>query len=208
MSSKLTDIRTADPTHWSDEELRGRMLAHEAKAWREFHRRFDRLIYRCIQKVTARFRRVVGEEDLQEIHAMLMLDLTAANMRKLRRFDPARGNKFSSWIGLLTTNMAWDYLRGLSRRPNCDEAVEPDPIDMGPDPYERLAQRERWDLVTETLQTLSRKDRDFVRMYYMDECSPEEIARQMRISVKTVYTKKHKIRSRLAEALTEHRTAA
>ena len=44
-------------------------------------------------------------------------------------------------------------------------------------------------------------DQTFVRLYYMDGLSPEEVAEEMQISVKTVYSKKHKIRSRLEHAL-------
>ena len=56
-------------------------------------------------------------------------------------------------------------------------------------------------VVNSVLETFSCKDRDFVRLYFMDGLSPEEIAAQMEISVKTVYSKKHKIRCRLQKAL-------
>jgi len=56
------------PEDFTDQELLGRMLERDAKAWREFYRRFDRLIYRCIHKVTSRFRHTVGPDDVQEIY--------------------------------------------------------------------------------------------------------------------------------------------
>jgi RNA polymerase sigma-70 factor (ECF subfamily) len=55
--------------------------------------------------------------------------------------------------------------------------------------------------VSDTLRTFSEKDQTFVRLYYVDGLSPEEVAAEMSISVKTVYSKKHKIRSRLEQAL-------
>ena len=70
-----------------------------------------------------------------------------------------------------------------------------------PDPYEQLLEKEQWNRVNQTLRSFSRKDRIFVRLYYVDGLSPEQIAEQMRISVKTVYSKKHKIRCRLERAL-------
>lgn len=187
---------------WTDEDLLHRMLRREGKAWREFHRRFDRLIYRCIHKVTSRFTSVLSNEDVREIYAMLLMNLTARDMHKLRSFDPQRGNKLSSWIGLLATNTAWDYLRSVARQPQCTQLADAEEMrTTRPDPYQLVVDKERWGLVNETLLAFSEKDRHFVHLYFVDGLSPEEIAREMSISVKTVYSKKHKIRCRLEEAL-------
>ena len=50
-------------TDFTDLELRDRMLARDGIAWREFHRRYDRLVFRCIHKVVGRFRSVVQGPD-------------------------------------------------------------------------------------------------------------------------------------------------
>ncbi len=193
---------------WEDETLLARMLMQDGTAWREFHRRYDRLIYRCIHKVTGRFTSVLSSEDVREIYAMLLMNLTARNMHKLRSFQPERGNKLSSWIGLLATNTAWDYLRQVARQPSCTGLTDAEEIrTTRPDPYQELCEKERWGLVNETLRAFSKKDRTFVRLYFVDGLTPEEIAEQMRISIKTVYSKKHKIRCRLEEALTGAQTA-
>jgi len=193
------------PTDWTDNELLARMLVREGKAWREFHRRYDRLIYRCIHKVTGRFRKVVAEEDVREIYAQFLVNITSRDMHKLRAFRPERGNKLGSWIGLLATNTAWDYLRALSRRPQCTEMHEgEDYRAVEPSPHDELVQKERWNLVNEALRSFSRKDQTFVQLYYVQGLSPEEVAERMRVSVKTVYSKKHKIRIRLERVLKEH----
>lgn len=93
-------------------------------AWKEFLRRYDRLIWRCITKVTGRFTQLVTAEDAREIHANFLVLLTTNDMHKLRLFDPAKGNRLGTWIGLLAINCAWDYLRSLSRQPGSD-AVPP-----------------------------------------------------------------------------------
>jgi RNA polymerase sigma-70 factor (ECF subfamily) len=194
--------RTHGIEPWTDEELRLRMLTREGRAWREFHARFDRLVYRCIQKVTTRFARSLGSDDVREIYAQFLLSLTARDMHKLRTFSPERGNKLSSWIGMLATNAAWDHLRSVARAPASATMTEAESLPAPQsDPYMSLLQKERWARVSDTLQTFSEKDQTFVRLYYIDGLSPEEVAEEMSISVKTVYSKKHKIRSRLEEAL-------
>lgn len=192
----------AKPTDWSDELLLGRMLLKDGRAWREFHRRFDRLVYRCIHKVTGRFRSVVGDEDVREIYAQFLVNITARDMKRLRAFDPERGNKLSSWIGLLATNTAWDYMRAVARRPQCSELHEAEEMSAeGADPYDDILRKQRWKLVSKAVATFSEKDQTFMKLYFIDGLEPEEVAEAMNVSVKTVYSKKHKIRCRLEQVL-------
>ena len=58
------------------------------------------------------------------------------------------------------------------------------------------------------LSEFSDKDRQFVALYFGEGLDPEEVARRMRINVKTVYSKKHKIQSRLESLLAQRRIAA
>ena len=183
-------------------ELLQRMLLRDGAAWREFHQRYDRLIYRCIHKVTGRFPGSVGSEDVREIYAMFLLSLNKRKMHKLRSFDPERGNKLSSWVGMLATNCAWDYLRRVARRPPTSPLADAEQIGCSSSgPYDELLVKERWAVVNAVLETFSTKDREFVRLYFMDGLSADDIAGRMGISVKTVYSKKHKIRCRLQKAL-------
>jgi len=189
-------------SEWSEQELLTRMMDRSGLAWREFHRRYDRLIYRCIHKVTGRFASVMTSEDVREVYATLLVSLTAREMHKLRTFDAERGNKLSSWIGMLATNAAWDHLRTIARQPQTTALADAELISSPcADPSEQLLDKQRWLQVNETLSSFSEKDRTFVQMYYVDGLSPEEVAEQMNISIKTVYSKKHKIRCRLEREL-------
>lgn len=193
---------TLTAAEWSEVELLNRMLLRDGRAWREFHLRYDRLIFRCIHKVTSRFPGSITSEDVREIYGMFLLGLNKRDMHKLRTFEPERGNKLSSWLGMLATNCAWDYLRSVARQPQCTALA--DAANVGcdaSDPYETLLQKERWAVVNQIVSSFSKKDRVFVRLYYVDGLSPEEVAERMAISVKTVYSKKHKIRCRLEKAL-------
>ncbi|MGE0792475.1 MAG: RNA polymerase sigma factor [Sandaracinaceae bacterium] len=187
---------------WNETELLSRMLLRDGTAWREFHRRYDRLIFRCIHKVTGRFPASVTSEDVREIYAMFLLSLNKRDMHKLRTFDPERGNKLSSWVGMLATNCAWDYLRSVARQPPTTTLADAEEVRCTEStPYDNLLEKERWNVVNSVLRTFSDKDREFVDLYYLQGMTPEEIAEQMAISIKTVYSKKHKIRCRLERAL-------
>jgi len=197
------------PETWTDLELVDQMVTGSALAWREFQRRYDRLVHRCILKVTRRFSSVVSQEDVREIAATLSLSLLANDMHKLRTFDPERGNRFSSWIGLLAINCAYDYLRQLRREPNkggISEAL--DLVCDMPDPFELTSEHERHAIAQKTLEDFSEKDRTFAALYFGEGMTPEQVAEEMEISVKTVYSKKHKIRCRLEGVLSERRLTA
>ena len=201
MSSLLAPVLPS-PCDWSDADLLQRMMLREARAWREFHSRYDRLIYRAIHKVTQRFSSVLDSADVEEIYAGLLCSLNARDMHKLRTFDVQRGHRLSTWMSLLATNAAWDYLRTISRQPQRGPEHEAEDVSyVGPDPFHALAAKEEWTRVHETLQGFSEKDRTFVELFFLEGRTPEQIASEMQISVKTVYSKKHKIRCRLESAL-------
>jgi RNA polymerase sigma-70 factor (ECF subfamily) len=185
------------------------MLAGQERSWREFHARYDRLMYRCITKVTGRFSSFLGQDDIREIYATLLVQLLANDMHKLRSFDPERGNRFGSWIGLLAINAAYDYLRAMRREPNRAPLAEAEMLSCDlPSPLEQVEYRQRAELVSNILRAFSAKDQEFVALYFGEGLEPEQIALRMRISVKTVYSKKHKIQTRLEQMLTSAQLAA
>jgi RNA polymerase sigma-70 factor (ECF subfamily) len=193
----------------SDTALVRDMVAGDPLAWRAFYARYDRLVLRCITRVTARYARYLGGDDIAEIYGTLQVQLCANGMAKLRSFDADRGRRLSSWIGLLAVNCAYDHLRALRREPRrapLDEAEEIGAAD--PQPDEALELKERAQLVGEILGELSEKDREFIKLYFGEALPIEQIAERMSISVKTVYTKKHKIQSRIEARLSGYGLAA
>lgn len=205
-ASRTTDlpssIEGAEPTSADAEVvLVARMIEGRASAWREFQAKYDRLIYRCITKVTARFAARLSTDDVKEIYATLLLQLLANDKHKLRTFDPQRGNRFGSWVGLLAINAAYDHLRSIRRDAHRAPLAEAETLcSETPDPYEVCERHQRAGLVATLMADFSAKDRQFVELYFGEGLKPEEIATRMQISVKTVYSKKHKIQSKL-EAL-------
>lgn len=188
---------------WSDRELLKFVLKSEARGWAELVRRFKPLIYRCITKVTLKYAPTLSSADLDEIYADVMMQLVRDDMHKLRIYNPARGTKLGSWIGMISVNAAYDFLRSAGRRPLLDK------VDGQLDPHEEcdrtpldeLIEKERWDHLNELLADFTDKDRTFVELYYQKGMEADEIAAEMQISLKTVYSKKHKIRAHLVRCL-------
>lgn len=196
--SPPVDLRALD-----DDHLLARVLDKDERAWRELLRRFRALVFRCITRVAARYDTVLSNEDANEIFGDVCVNLLRDDMHKLRAWDPARGSRLGSWLGLIAINTAYDYLRATARRPILDKidgALERAAQD--PDALDALLDKERWGLLNNLLCEFTDRDRRFVELYYGHGLEPEEVAEEMRISVKTVYSKKNKVRSKL-EALAQ-----
>jgi RNA polymerase sigma-70 factor (ECF subfamily) len=196
--------RTSD----DDTSLIAGLLAERPSAWTTFNARYARLIYRAITRITSRFSAVLSADDVQEIYALFCLQLLANDKAKLRSFDPSRGASLASWLGLLAAHATYDFLRSKRREPRLEELTEAEPLCTSvPSPYEVCELRERAHQVGVLLSNFTERDRAFIELYYGEGLEPEQIALRMNISVKTVYSKKHKIRARL-EALLERRRLA
>jgi RNA polymerase sigma-70 factor (ECF subfamily) len=145
---------------------------------------------------------VLSSADADEIYAEVLVTLVRDDMRKLRLYDARRGTKLSSWIGMIATNTAYDFLRGTARRPildRIDGIPEIDSLDASP--LDEILSGERRSHLNDMLADYSDKDRAFVSLYYAQGLDAEEVAEEMKISVKTVYSKKHKLLARLQATL-------
>ena len=186
----------------SDLEMVSGLLENRPEAWRALTLRYGRLIQSCISRVVSRFPSVVRADDQAEIYSMLYLQLLANDRMKLRSFAPERGSRLSTWLGLLATHTAYDFLRTIRRIPRTTGLSEAEELaGETPDPIDVTLVRERASLVDVALAGFTSKDRQFVELYFGEGLDPDEVARRMGISVKTVYSKKHKIQRRLAGLL-------
>lgn len=196
----------------SDQMLLRELLDRNEAAWREFVARYRALIYHCVNKVVHRHARSVAEADLDEMYAEVLMVLLRDDMRRLRMYDPGRGTKLSSWIAMLAINATHDHLRCAVSRRRWRERLEAEPLSLvqfDPDPparglqqrcqnpLESLLDKERWGELEDILADFSAKDRTFLNLYYNQGMDAARVAEHMSISVKTVYSKKHKIRAHL-----------
>ncbi len=181
-------------------ELVAAVLAGEAAAWPAFFSRYERLIISCVRKVLLRYGAYHSEEDIEDLVSATALNMVKDDYRKLRAFDPTRGYKLSSWIGLLATNTAHDALRQRPPRSVSLEAEEGAGHDVPAeevDPAERVLREQQARRLEEAVAQLSPTEQLFVRYYFEDELEPEQIAELMQISVNTVYSRKNKVREKL-----------
>lgn len=197
--SRIEQTTSVRPIDWGEPELLERVLRREEPAWAELVRRYRALIYRCITKVTSKYAPMLPSAEIDEVYAEVLLALLRDDLRKIRMYDAERGAKLSSWIGMISVNTAHDYLRSVGRRPMLDriDGDQDDREEYERTPLDVLLEKERWLHFNGLLDDFSEKDRTFLDLYYGQGLDAERVADEMAISVKTVYTKKHKIRAHL-----------
>jgi RNA polymerase sigma-70 factor (ECF subfamily) len=198
---ELSDIGRAERAA-QETDLVARLLADDPGAWRYFTSEYSRIIIGCIRRVLARFTRVTNDHDVDEVYARFCFELLANDRKKLRCFDPDKGGRLSTWVGLLAKNATYDYLRRLKRDRVCEPLPETDILQAEEEsPFDQVVLQQRAALTSATLRDLSDRDRQFVDLYFAQGKEAEDIAKIMNISVKTVYTKRHKITARLESML-------
>jgi RNA polymerase sigma-70 factor (ECF subfamily) len=193
-----------------DGELVKAVIAREPAAWPGFFAKYERLIVACVRRALRRYGASHSEEDIEDLVSQTAFNLVKDDYKKLRTFDPDRGYKLSSWVGLIATNTALDALR---RRGPTDVWAAASLDDTDPvvptlaageaGPGESLDRKDEIRLVQSAIGELSDTDRLFLEYYYVEELEPEEISRLMGISLNTVYSRKNKIREKLARHVRE-----
>lgn len=205
----LTDSPLPDrsPSPSSDEELLDRVLRHESEeSWRAFLARFEPLVLATILRTAHARRAWLTRDDLEELRAGFLAALLANDRRALRAFDPARGCKLSSWIGLLAKRHTIDWLRatGVETWPL---AVGPSPRpanavrDLVPTPEDLTAHKEQLERLREAVGALEGRQRQLYRLHFEQGLDLVEVAGRMGTTLQTVHSCRHKMQLRLTRAV-------
>jgi RNA polymerase sigma-70 factor (ECF subfamily) len=193
-------VRREDADTADDIVLVRAVLASEPWAWPAFMVRFERLIVSCIRKALGCYGARAPAEELEDLISAVCFNLVKDDYRKLRLFDPDRGYRLSSWVGLIATNTVIDALRRRDpRHLSLDDPGAPalDVPTPARGPHELLEGAEEVRALERALAELSPSDRLFLEYTLDYELDPTVIARQMRIAVATVYSRKNKLREKL-----------
>lgn len=181
-----------------DRELLKRCLNREAGSWNEFVDRYLSLIYHVIG-YTAHLRSVrLGPEDVEDIAAEVLLKIVANNYRVFRDF---RGE--SSLATYLTVVARRICVQELVKRQQRKEAIARGDLKV---PVAELDEEpaalkgvESLEEVEKLLKRLSGREREIVRLYYLEARTYEEISTETDVPVNTIGTILSRARKKLRE---------
>jgi len=203
---RLPTIEVLDPRCNERDEAERKllidMLDGDPEAEREFVERFVPLIERCIRRLARSHCSWITEEDIRDIVGEVWVNLWDNDKHRLRRFDPSRPIKVSTWVGLLARNRTIDWLRSQTPRTvSLGEEVDVEHESSQPTPQEVVERREREQLAGQAINGLNRDDRRFMRAWYVEGRDGKDLATSLGVAVATVYSRRFKIVAKLARSV-------
>jgi RNA polymerase sigma-70 factor (ECF subfamily) len=168
-----------------DRVLLQRCLNHEPGAWNDFVDRYLGLIYHVVHH-TAHLRSVpLRPEDVEDVAAEILLQIVASDYAVLRQF---RG--LSSLATYLTVIARRICIHELVRRTGGPEAIGLDGrkavIGEPEEPPKAQVGLESLEEVQDLLRKLPAREREVVRLFYLEGRSYEEISTELHIPVNNI----------------------
>jgi RNA polymerase sigma-70 factor (ECF subfamily) len=172
----------------ADRALLDRCLQHAAGAWNDFVDRFLGLIYHVIHH-TAHLRSMpIRPEDIEDLAAEVMLRIVANDYAVLRQF---RGeSSLSTYLTVIARRICIEELTRRGAVPR-ETAIKAD--GQGHPPAAEPEEPPKTEYGLETLEEVNRllnklpsKEREIVRLFYLEGRSYEEISTQLDVPVNSI----------------------
>jgi RNA polymerase sigma-70 factor (ECF subfamily) len=170
----------------ADRTLLQRCLTHQAGAWNDFVDRYLGLIYHVIHH-TAHLRSVpLRPEDVEDLAAEILLQIVDSDYAVLRQFR--QESSLATYLTVvsrrtcvheLTRRSAAHAVQSAGDTPHTADAVSEEP------PKAQLG-LENLEEVQKLLRKLPSKEREVVRLYYLEGRSYEEISTELNIPVNSI----------------------
>jgi RNA polymerase sigma-70 factor (ECF subfamily) len=182
---------------WSDRELLARVLRREEPAWNELVRRYRALItaaspsHQQVRPVRGQRRRRRGVRRGAALAG-------ARRHAQAPHVRPRPAAPLGSWIGIIAVNAGSTTCAApcAAAAPTASTR-RTTPRALRPHFARHPARQGALGVAQRDVGEFSDKDRQFLDLFYARGLEAEEVAAEMKISLKTVYSKNHKIRSHL-----------
>jgi RNA polymerase sigma-70 factor (ECF subfamily) len=162
------------PLTAADRVLLQRCLHHEQGAWREFVDRFIGLIYHVIHNTGDLRNQKLRPEDTEDITAEILAQVVANNFALLRRFKGR--SSLAGYLTVISRRICVHELNKRSGTPEVPLEEAPAPVNHQPPPAPAEADLETQEEVQRLLTRLTPRDRQVVRMFYIEGKTYDEIS--------------------------------
>ncbi len=162
-----------------DRDLLKRCLSRQPGAWNDFVDRFLGLIYHVVQH-TAHLRSMpLGAEDTEDLASEILLQIVANDYAALKQF---RGqSSLSTYLTVIARRIC---VKELARKAAAREVAPPP--ESEPEADEKAGGIERLEEVERLLAKLPGREREVVRLHYIEGRTYEEISMELNIPVNTI----------------------
>jgi RNA polymerase sigma-70 factor (ECF subfamily) len=164
----------------SEEDFIRACARGDAEAWRRFVDLYAGFVLRVVRSTLRRAAGSTSEADAEDVAAEVFRQLVERDRALLRSFRPPFNIR--AWLAVLARRNA---LRVLRRRPHAP--IEHEPAAADPPAHALL----------DLLEKLSTEDRLLLELFFVHDCSYEEISRTLGIPVDTIGKQKFRALEKL-----------
>lgn len=171
-----------------DRDLLKRCLAHEPGAWNDFVDRYLGLIYHVIHH-TAHLRSMpLRAEDTEDLAAEVLLQIVGGDYAVLRQFRG--GCSLATYLTVIARRICVHELarRGAARevQPGEDDKGQPRRVEPAEEDGARAQGLESLEEVEKLLSKLPSREREVVRLHYLEGRTYEEISIELNVPVNSI----------------------
>ena len=167
-----------------DRELVRRCLAHTPGAWNDFVDRFAGMIYHTVHH-TAHLRSTpLGPEDVEDLAAEVLLQIVARDYAVLREFRGA--SSLATYLTVIARRICVQELAKRSAAREVQPAADTALNEVESDEPNGAAGLESLEEVEKLLGKLPGKEREVVRLYYIEGRSYEEISTELSLPINSI----------------------
>ena len=188
-----------------------RCLAGDPDAREAFVLRTRGLIRWALVVTFRRYGRPLGDDDLEDFGQEVLLALFHDDARKLRQYEGRNGASLATWLRVVVIRFAIDRIRKLSSGAILESPQAAPPARargavaaVESEPEEVALWTERRRQVVALITELSPGDQLFIRLFYYQEATIEEVSAVMGISRNAAYVRKMRLHRRLRGLLEKH----
>ncbi len=169
--------------------LISRAQSGDEQAFAELMRAYYAFVYRIVIEI------VNNPHDAEEVAQDTFLNV----YRGLARYD--EGMKFRGWLAKIARNRALNWQRTQKMGTVSINDVSESTLQAADSPGEQLIRDEELEIVRRAMNTLSQKDRDIARSYYLEGASYDELIRAHGLSYKAISFRLSRAKRTLAKRL-------
>lgn len=181
-----------------DRDLLHDCLAGKPGSWNDFVDRYLSMVYHVVHS-TAHLRSArLSPEDVEDIASEVLLQIVAGDFKVLRQFQ---GNaSLATYLAVIARRTA---VHEISRRQTVRDEIRTGTVtaddDFADDSVAAQRSVESLDEVERLLRKLSGRDREVVRLFYLEGRTYEEISTELDIPVNTLGAMLSRARAKLRE---------
>jgi len=182
-------------------------ITGDKKACERFVKDFSDPVYRSVRHTLLVKNVYFNQDDLEDLHNTVFLNLFENQCKKLRQFKGKNGCSLGTWIRIISVRIVLNHIRkkgldsitGQKNRIPLEDIPELNLTDSMA--LAEIEKAEKQQSIKDGIRKLPPRDRLFLMLHYENGYSLKDVARTMKLSLNNTYIIKHRAIQKLKSTL-------